>query len=152
MLDARDDAAVENLLDSASVAVAVSAAVVPPASDAAAASASAPDAEGTGAGAGEPPAQNGAAVDETPAVPDEAAGGEEGENEDEEFARFVQMTFDGIARWQEGLRGVFELTRRNLKDKRIAAAAAQMVVAGSAAAGVPGVQGGGEGASVSATQ
>ena len=156
MLDARDDAAVENLLDSASVAV--SAAVVPPASDAAAASvsasasASAPDAEGTGAGAGEPPAQNGAAVDETPAVPDEAAGGEEGENEDEEFARFVQMTFDGIARWQEGLRGVFELTRRNLKDKRIAAAAAQMVVAGSAAAGVPGVQGGGEGASVSATQ
>ena len=156
MLDARDDAAVENLLDSASVAMAAasasasaSAAVVPPAS--AAASASAPDTAGPSAG--EPPTQSSAAVDETPAVvPDEAAasGEEVVEDEDEEFARFVQMTFDGIARWQEGLRGVFELTRRNLKEKRITTAAAQMVVA-AAAAGVPAIQEGREGGSVSAT-
>ena len=34
------------------------------------------------------------------------------EDDDEELTRFVQMTLDGMARVQEGLRGVFTLQRR----------------------------------------
>jgi hypothetical protein len=34
------------------------------------------------------------------------------DEEDEELTRFVQMTLDGMARVQEGLRGVFTLQRR----------------------------------------
>ncbi|KAF8262380.1 hypothetical protein EI94DRAFT_1743769 [Lactarius quietus] len=135
ILDARDDAAVENLLDSASMAVS-------------AVSAPAPDAEG----AGEPAAQSNTA-DKTPVQG--VAGGmeeeeEEEEDEDDEFARFVQMTLDGIARAQEGLRGVFALTRRNLKAKRIAATAQKVTAATAAAAVASGVPNG-ESSAVSAT-
>lgn len=94
MLDERDDAAVENLLDSASMAVS---------------------------------AMQGSATDKA-----NDAGGDE--DEDEEFARFVQITLDGIARAHEGLRGVFALTRRNLKAKRTAAAAQEVAAVGAGAA------------------
>jgi hypothetical protein len=36
----------------------------------------------------------------------------EEDEEEEELTRFVQMTLDGMARVQEGLRGVFMLQRR----------------------------------------
>jgi hypothetical protein len=114
MLDERDDAAVENLLDSASIAV--------------------------------------SAMQATGSATDKAgdAGGNEDEDEDEEFARFVQMTLDGIARAHEGLRGVFALTRRNLKAKHTAAAAQNVAaVGGGAAAAV--VAPGGEPGPVTAT-
>lgn len=130
MLDARDDAAVENLLDSTMVISAVPT----------------PDA----AGAGEPAAQ-GSATDKAGDVSGE-------EDEDEEFARFVQMTLDGIARAQEGLRGVFAMTRRNLKAKRTAAAAEKVAgvgggatAAAAAAAVVVSCVPGGEPGPVSAT-
>ncbi|KAI9454464.1 hypothetical protein BJY52DRAFT_1284443 [Lactarius psammicola] len=82
------------------------------------------DPEGEGEGEGEPRSSVTAAevspTDKT-LLQDEAAGGED--DEDEEFARFVQMTLDGMARAQEGLRGVFALTRRRLAVKRTTAAA-----------------------------
>lgn len=133
ILDARDDAAVEYLLNSASISMTASA--VPAAPDA--------DAEGEG----EPPssvtAAEGSATDKTP-LQDEAGG-----DEDEEFARFVQMTLDGMARAQEGLRGVFALTRRRLVVKRAAKQVAG-VGQGAAAAAVACVPGGDHG-SVSAS-
>ena len=124
MLDARDDAAVENLLDSTMVVSAV------------------PTPEATGVG--ESAAQGSAT--------DKAVDAGIDEDEDEEFARFVQMTLDGIARAQEGLRGVFAMTRRNLKAKRTEAAAEKVagVREGAAAVVVSSVPGG-EPGPVSAT-
>ena len=115
MLDERDDAAVENLLDSASVAVSAM------------------------------QAAQGSAMDKA-----NDAGGDEDDDEDEEFARFVQMTLDGIARAHEGLRGVFALTKRNLKAKRIAAAAHKVAAVGEGATAVV-IAPGGEPGPVTAT-
>ena len=117
MLDARDDAAVEHLLDS-SASMTVSAVPVP-------------EPDGEVEGEGEPrssvTAAEVSATDKT-LLQDEAGRGEDGNvDEDEEFARFVQMTLDGMAHAQEGLRGVFALTRRRLVVKRAAAAAAPQV-------------------------
>ncbi|KAH9058071.1 hypothetical protein EDB87DRAFT_1628025 [Lactarius vividus] len=108
ILDATDDAAVENLLDSALV----SASAVP-----------VPDADVEAEAEGDPRSSVTAAeigVPEKTLSQDEA----DGSDEDEEFARFMQMTLDGMARAQEGLRAVFALTRRRLVVKRAAAAAA----------------------------
>ena len=83
-------------------------------------------------------AAEGSATDKT--LPQDEAGGDE--DEDEELARFMQITLDGMARAQEGLRGVFALTRKRLVVKRAAAAAQQVanvgksVVAAATAAGV----------------
>jgi hypothetical protein len=84
--DDRDDAAVENLLNTAMTTS------VGPVDE------------------GEPLSSNTAAngLDRT-IPPDEA---NEDEDDDEELTRFVQMTLDGMARVQEGLRGVFTLQRR----------------------------------------
>jgi hypothetical protein len=81
--DDRDDAAVENMLNNA-----VAASMSGPADD------------------GEP-SSSVTAADGTLAreMADE-------DEEEEELARFVQMTLDGMARVQEGLRGVFTLQRR----------------------------------------
>jgi len=83
--DDRDDAAVENLLNNAA------APSVGPVDD------------------GEPSSSVTAAdgVDRT--LPRDTM---EEDEEEEELARFVQMTLDGMARVQEGLRGVFTLQRR----------------------------------------
>ena len=102
ILDERDDADVEHLLDSASINVSA----VP-----------APVAEGS-------------ATDK--ALPQVEAGGDV--DEDEELAHFMQMTLDGMARVQEGLRGVFAQTCRRLMAKRAAAAAQQVAGVGRGAA------------------
>jgi hypothetical protein len=112
ILDERDDAAVENLLDSASA--------VP-----------APAAEGEGVAQSSVTAAEGSSTDKIPPQA-EAAGGDE-EDEDEELARFMQITLDGIARAQDGLRGVFALTRKRLVVKRAAAAARQVASVGGEA-------------------
>ncbi|KAH9030388.1 hypothetical protein EDB84DRAFT_211797 [Lactarius hengduanensis] len=119
ILDATDDAAVENLLDSALV----TASAVP-----------APNVD-VEAAEGEPRSSVTAAEISVPgkSPPQDEA---DGSDEDEEFARFMQMTLDGMARAQEGLRGVFALTRRRLVVKRAAAVAA---VAPQVAAVVEGV-------------
>lgn len=115
-MDERDDAAVEHLLDSASMNVSAMLASV--------AEADAPSSV---------TAAEGDATNKT--LPQDEAGDEEDEDEDEELARFMQMTLDGMARVQEGLRGVFAQTCRRLVVKRAAAAAAQRVggVGGGAA-------------------
>ncbi|KAH8990395.1 hypothetical protein EDB86DRAFT_2939122 [Lactarius hatsudake] len=118
ILDATDDAAVENLLDSALVTASAA-----PAPDANVEAEGEPRSSVTAAEIGVP---------EKTLPQDEA----DGSDEDEEFARFMQMTLDGMARAQEGLRGVFALTRRRLVVKRAAAAAA---VAPQVAAVVEGV-------------
>lgn len=124
MLDARDDAAVEYLLNSTSMT---------------ASAAPAPDTEGDGEPSSSVTAAEGSATDKT--LLQDEAGGEDGnadvgDDEDEEFARFMQMTLDGMARAQEGLRGVFALTRRRLVVKRATAAARQVAGVGESAAGV----------------
>lgn len=83
--DDRDDAAVENLLNSAAVPS------MGPIDD------------------GEPSSSVTAADGAERALPRDP--GDEDE-EEEELARFVQMTLDGMARVQEGLRGVFTMQRR----------------------------------------
>jgi len=83
--DDRDDAAVENLLNSAA------APSVGPVDD------------------GEPSSSVTAADGAERTLPRDPADEDE---EEEELARFVQMTLDGMARVQEGLRGVFTLQRR----------------------------------------
>jgi hypothetical protein len=53
------------------------------------------------------------------------------DEEDEELARFVQMTLDGMARVQEGLRGVFTLQRRKSgAAKRRTSSSAKQVARG----------------------
>jgi len=111
ILDARDDAAVENLLDS------VSASAMPPPA------AAAPSSSETSIASGVLLSSDKAAETSRPAEGNRDVMA----NEDEEFARFVQMTLEGMARAQEGLRGVFDLTRRSLAVQRAAAAAAQRV-------------------------
>ncbi|KAI9508989.1 hypothetical protein F5148DRAFT_1191320 [Russula earlei] len=100
--DDRDDAAVENLLNNAAVAS------VGIADD------------------GEPSSSVTAVEGADRALPPDVA---EEDAEEEELARFVQMTLDGMARVQEGLRGVFTLQRRksgvakrNSPTKRMAGA------------------------------
>ncbi|KAI0247748.1 hypothetical protein BJV78DRAFT_896640 [Lactifluus subvellereus] len=83
--DDRDDAAVENLLNSATTTS------VGPVDEA------------------EPSSSATAANGVDRSIPRDEADDDE---EDEELARFVQMTLDGMARVQEGLRGVFTLQRR----------------------------------------
>lgn len=98
--DDRDDVAVENLLNSTSAVPTTSFARL---------------AGGVGADDGEPSSSVTAAdnsgggaysslLDADPAL--------EEDEEEEELTRFVQMTLDGMARVQEGLRGVFTLQRR----------------------------------------
>jgi hypothetical protein len=84
--DDRDDAAVENMLNNA-----VAASMGGPADD------------------GEPSSSVTAADGADRTLPRDIADEDE---EEEELARFVQMTLDGMARVQEGLRGVFTLQRR----------------------------------------
>lgn len=86
--DDRDDVAVENLLNNA-----------------------APTFMGLtrgGADDGEPSSSGGGVYRSLPGADATA----EEDEEEEELARFVQMTLDGMARVQEGLRGVFTLQRR----------------------------------------
>jgi len=83
--DDRDDAAVENLLNSAAVTS------MGPVDD------------------GEPSSSVTVADGAERALPRDPADEDE---EEEELTRFVQMTLDGMARVQEGLRGVFTLQRR----------------------------------------
>jgi hypothetical protein len=84
--DDRDDAAVENLLNSAAAA-----SMGGPADD------------------GEPSSSVTAADGADRILPRDIVDEDE---EEEELTRFVQMTLDGMARVQEGLRGVFTLQRR----------------------------------------
>jgi len=84
--DDRDDAAVENMLNNA-----VAASMSGPADD------------------GEPSSSVTAADGADRTLARDMADEDEDE---EELARFVQMTLDGMARVQEGLRGVFTLQRR----------------------------------------
>jgi hypothetical protein len=104
ILDERDDADVEHLLDSTSMNVSAMPA----------------------------PAAEGSAAEKT--LPQIEAGGDVGEDEDEELAHFMQMTLDGMSRVQEGLRGVFAQTCRRLMVKRAASAAQQAAGAGRGAA------------------
>jgi len=94
--DDRDDVAVENLLNSAAPTTSFAGL-----------------ARGAGADDGEPSssvtaADNSGVYSNLPGA-DTAV---EEDEEEEELARFVQMTLDGMARVQEGLRGVFTLQRR----------------------------------------
>lgn len=52
------------------------------------------------------------------------------DEEEEELGRFVQMTLDGMARVQEGLRGVFTLQRRRSGVVRRSSASPAKQVAG----------------------
>jgi len=106
--DDRDDAAVENLLNSATTTS------VGPVDEAE------PSSSVTAA--------NG--VDRT--IPRDEADDDE---EDEELARFVQMTLDGMTRVQEGLRGVFTLQRRKsgAARRRTSSPAKQVAGAGAGA-------------------
>jgi hypothetical protein len=91
--DDRDDVAVEDLLNNAA----------PTASSVGLAG-------GVGADYGEPSSSvNGGGVYRGLLGADASA---EEDEEEEELGRFVQMTLDGMARVQEGLRGVFTLQRR----------------------------------------
>jgi hypothetical protein len=56
------------------------------------------------------------------------------DEEDEELARFVQMTLDGMARVQEGLRGVFSLQRRKSRAARRRTSSPAKQVAGASSA------------------
>lgn len=84
--DDRDDAAVENLLNNAAAA-----------------------STGGPADDGEPSSSVTAADGADRILPRDMA---DEDQEEEELARFVQMTLDGMAHVQEGLRGVFALQRR----------------------------------------
>jgi len=98
--DDRDDVAVENLLNSTSAAPTTS--VAGPA-------------VGAGADDGEPSSSVTAADNSGGGVYSSLLGADpalEEDEEEEELTRFVQMTLDGMARVQEGLRGVFTLQRR----------------------------------------
>jgi hypothetical protein len=95
--DDRDDVAVENLLNSTSAAATTSFAGRARADD------------------GEPSSSVTAADNSGGGVYSSLLGADcamEEDEEEEELSRFVQMTLDGMARVQEGLRGVFTLQRR----------------------------------------
>ncbi len=96
--DDRDDVAVENLLNSAAPTTSFAGL-----------------AGGTGADDGGPSSSVTAADNSGGGVYSSLPGADitVGEDEEEEeLGRFVQMTLDGMARVQEGLRGVFTLQRR----------------------------------------
>ena len=98
--DDRDDVAVENLLNSTSAVPTTS--VAGPA-------------RGAGVDDGEPSSSVTAADNSGGGVYSSLLGADpalEEDEEEEELTRFVQMTLDGMARVQEGLRGVFTLQRR----------------------------------------
>jgi hypothetical protein len=99
--DDRDDVAVENLLNNALTR--------------------------GGVDDGEPSSSGGGVYRSLPgadAMPEE-------DEEEEELARFVQMTLDGMARVQEGLRGVFTLQRRKSGLARRSSASPTKQVAGA---------------------
>lgn len=98
--DDRDDVAVENLLNSTSAVPTTSFARL---------------AGGAGADDGEPSSSVTAADNSGGGAYSSLLGADpalEEDEEEEELTRFVQMTLDGMARVQEGLRGVFTLQRR----------------------------------------
>lgn len=117
--DDRDDVAVENLLNSTSAAPATS---------------FAGPAGGAGADDGEPSSSATAADNSRGGVYSSLLGADpalEEDEEEEELTRFVQMTLDGMARVQEGLRGVFTLQRRRSGVARRSSTSPSKRVAGA---------------------
>lgn len=106
--DDRDDVAVENLLNNAAPAMSFMGLT-------------------RGADDGEP-SSSGGGVYRSLSGADTTA---EEDEEEEELGRFVQMTLDGMARVQEGLRGVFTLQRRKSGLARRSSASPTKQVAGA---------------------